>query len=66
MKKIGGVKGVTLFVVRLEAVALLFSHVSRALPALSFWGNAFCQWGKSVISSKQGKTIRGYFFLSFL
>ena len=31
MKKIGGVKGVTLLVVWLEAVAPLFSHVSRSV-----------------------------------
>ena len=66
MKKIGSVKGVMLLAVRLEAVAPIFSHALGVLPALCFLGNAFCQWGKSVTISKQGKTVRGYFLLSFL
>ena len=36
-------------------VAPLFSHVSGAVLALCFLGNAFFQWGKSVTNSKEGK-----------
>ena len=65
MKKPCGVKGVMLLVVGIEAVALLFSHVSRALLALCFLGNTFCQWGKSITSSKEGKLQGVNLFLYF-
>ena len=48
MKKIGSDKG-----------ASLFAHVSGVVLALCFLGNAFCQWGKSVTNSKEGKIARG-------
>ena len=54
-KKIGGEKGAPLFVVRERVVAPLFSHVLGAVLALFFLGNAFCQWRKSIPSSKEGK-----------
>ena len=66
MKKISGAKGVTLLAIRLEVVAPLSTHVLGELLDFFFLGNAFCQWGKSVTSSKQGKPVREYFFLSFL
>ena len=43
VKQIGGVKGVTLLAIRIEAVAPLFDHVSEALPDIYFLGNTFCQ-----------------------
>ena len=43
----------------------LFSHVLGAMLALCFWGNAFCQWGKSVTISKEGK-LQGVNFLLHL
>ena len=58
-KQIGGDKGAQIFVVRERAVAPLFSHVSRAVLALCFLGNAFGQWGKSVTGSKEGKIAWG-------
>jgi len=59
MKKTGGAKGARLLAVRARAVAPLFAHVSRAVLALCFLGNAFGQWGKSVTGSKEGKIARG-------
>ena len=59
MNKTGGDKGEPLPVVREGAVEPLFSHVSRAMLALCFLGNAFGQWGKSVTNSKEGKNARG-------
>ena len=56
---------VTPLVERLEAVAPLFAHVSGALPALCFLGNSFCQWGKSVTNSKEGKLQGVNLFLHF-
>ena len=58
-KQTSGDNGAQLFVVRERAVAPLFSHVSRAVLALCFLGNAFGQWGKSVTNSKEGKIARG-------
>ena len=58
-KQTGGDKGEPILVVRERAVEPIFSHVSRAVLALYFLGNAFGQWGKSVTSSKEGKIARG-------
>ena len=55
MKQTGGAKGALLFAKRAGAVAPLLAHVSGVVLAFCFLGNAFCQWGKSVTSSKQGK-----------
>ena len=55
MKQIGGDKGGPLLTLREISVAPLFSHVSGAVLTLCFLGNTFCQWGKSVTSSKEGK-----------
>jgi len=52
-------KGAPLLLVREREVAPLFSHVSGAVLALCFLGNAFCQWGNSFTSSKEGKIARG-------
>ena len=59
MKKTGGAKGAPLLAVKEGAAAPLFSHVSGAVLALCFLGNAFCQWGKRVTNSKEGKISRG-------
>ena len=58
MKHTGSDKGELLLVVGIEVVAPLFSHVSGAVLALLFLGNAFGQWGKSVTSSKEGNVAR--------
>ena len=42
MKKTSGDKGATLLAVKEGAVAPLFAHVSGAVLALCFLGNAFC------------------------
>ena len=65
MKQTGGDKGEPLLAVKEGVVEPLFSHVSRVVLALCFLGNAFCQWGKSVTNSKQGKIVRGYFSCHF-
>ena len=46
-------------------MAPLFSHVSGAVLALCFLGNAFCQWGKSVTNSKEVKLQGVDLFLHF-
>ena len=49
MKKIDGVKGVMLLVVRLEAVALLFARsggttLCSCIKSVADLGNTSCQW----------------------
>ena len=59
MKKTCDDKGAPLLVVRTREVTPLLAHVSGVVLALCLFGNAFCQWGKSVTSSKEGKIARG-------
>ena len=65
MKQTGGDKGEPLLAVKEGAVAPLFARVSGAVLALCFLGNTFCQWGKSVTSSKEGKLQGVNLFLHF-
>ena len=58
MKKIGGYNGEPLLVIGIEVVELLFVHVLGEILALCFLGNGFCQWGKSITNSKEGKLAR--------
>ena len=64
-KKTGGDKRAPLLVVMEGVVVPLFAHVSGAVLILCFLGNAFCQWGNSVTSSKEGKLQGVNLFLHF-
>ena len=62
MKQTGGVKGVTLFAIRLEVVASLFAHVSRTLLT---WVTLFVNGERALPAQNKEKLQGDNFFLHF-